>query len=57
MPNTAVMLKTMAFKKHNPNKRKAKPFKSIINLYTMYKVNITKKGEKNANNTRGNSYK
>ncbi len=26
MPNTAVMLKTMAFKKHNPNKRKAKPF-------------------------------
>ena len=38
-------------------KRKAKPFKSIINLYTMYKVNITKKGEKNENNTRGNSYK
>jgi hypothetical protein len=30
-------------------KRKAKPIKSNINLYTMYKVTITKKGENNGN--------
>jgi len=37
--------------------KKGKPIKSNVNLYTMYKVNITKKGEKHANNTRGKSYK
>jgi len=37
--------------------KKGKPIKSNVNLYTMYKVKITKKGENNANNTRGNSYK
>jgi len=28
VPNTAGMLQTMAFKKHNPNKRKSQPFRS-----------------------------
>mgnify|MGYP001171895085 CR=1 FL=1 len=37
--------------------KKAKPISSRVNLYTMYKANITKKGEKNANNTRGYTYK
>ena len=37
--------------------KKAKVISPRVNLYTMYKVNITKKGENNANNTRSQSYK
>ena len=35
--------------------KKAKIIRSNINLYTMYKVNITKKGENNGN-TRSKSW-